>query len=149
MEFTDEQQEYINKLVGDARAEGRKKGAEKVRAEMEDKLDALQSSVAQSEDLADKLSAVEEKLGLHREALDTFLKARLSKLSDPVKKAVEALPLDTLGKLNWLAEHEEVFVSEKSPGTPRDPGPQVRSPKDVPTIRSIRREQEGKRRLSL
>lgn len=142
VEFTPEQQEYVNKLVGEARVKAREQAqaqaaadgqAAKEKAERE----ALEAS-AEWEKLAKKAQArvtelepASEKLDAYVKVVDSILAKRIEALGDRAKVAVDALPgnLSALEKLDWLNKNAELFQHNggSGPGTPMRP---VR-PRDV------------------
>lgn len=122
VEFSTEQQEVLDRLIGDARKAGRE-AAEK---------SAHEASLVHSNEwkaLADtraariaELEPLEASLTKHQEVLKEILKARLESLGDAAKTAVKALPksLGTLEKLAWLSANEGLFGEGGGPvGTPR------------------------------
>jgi hypothetical protein len=117
IEFNEEQQKYVDKLVGKARTEGREAG----KSELEEELEALKA-VAQERE-----AELEELKGKHSKASDTLeavLEKRTSGLGEGVKNALDSLPFDTLEKIEWLDEHADAFVTDQSdkkevPGTPK------------------------------
>lgn len=133
MEFTDEQQAYIDKLVGQARQEGRKSGSEKAKQELAEKeRKELEASLEESQEWkrlakerADKIAELEplsEKLEAYQGVVEGLLKSKVEELD--AEKVVKALPeqMTDLEKLNWLTENAELFGGGASdPGTPRRP----------------------------
>lgn len=144
VEFSEEQQAYINKLVGDARKEGRDKAAreaedarrtaedeaeqkrleeqkefEKLANDRKAKLDALEAQVKTLAEQNEKyISAIKAKLETERKGLPDHITALLDKL-DPVDQ------------LEWLAGNAEAAKKPsgaQSPGTPTRP----RKPSEPP-----------------
>lgn len=114
-------QEEVNDLTGTARKEGREVGVKKTKEEVNEQLSELQAF----KDLAEKREADLEKLNSnvesYSEAVEGVLELRKEKMSKKAKKALEDLPIDSLGKLKWLNENKELF--EKTPGTPKSEPP--------------------------
>jgi len=103
-------QEEVNKLVGEARKEGHEKGAEKTRAELTAELEALRGFKTQAESQAESLQK-------YQGVLEGILTSRLEGFDEKAKAAVQELPLDTVGKLEWLNKHGAVFG--EAHGTPK------------------------------
>jgi len=127
-------QEQVNKLVGEARKEGRKAGIQKAKEELEaQKRKDLEQSLEKSEEwkqLADerasKLAEMEplaEQVEGYKEVIAALLSDKVEALGDRAKAAVEALPdsLTDLDKLNWLRSNAGLFSGEEAenPGTPK------------------------------
>jgi hypothetical protein len=136
IEFTDEQQKYVDKLVGKARKEGREAG----KSEVQDELDALKT-VAQERET--ELEELKGKHGKASETLETVLDKRVEGMGEGVRSALDSLPFDTLEKLEWLDEHADAFVADQSeedeeedkgPGTPKR-APKKDKPKSRPKPR--------------
>jgi len=133
MEFTDEQQAFIDKLVGDARTKARAKAessladktakeqakaaAEKLAADKEyEKL-----SVSQADRIAE-LEIYETQAKAYGELIAGILKDRVKALGESAKKAVDGLPasLTAIQKLEWLNKNEELFQAQSNGvGSPR------------------------------
>jgi hypothetical protein len=135
IEFTEEQQKFVDKLVGQARKEGRESGD----AELKQKYDALKT-------VSDEREAELKKLkGEHKtasETLEQVLERRLEGYDEGVSAALETLPLDTMEKLKWIDEHGSLFTgsagdggegTDKGPGTPK-PSPKDSKPKPKPKV---------------
>jgi hypothetical protein len=124
MEFTDEQQEYIDKLVGQARQEGRKSGSEKAKQELRKELEQSEEFKRLARERAERIEELEplaEKVERYQGVISGLLESRLGELGDKAKNAVEALPdvMTALDKLNWLTENADLFGGEKAHGTPK------------------------------
>lgn len=144
IEFSPEQQAYLDKLIGDARKEGRDKAAreaedarrtaedeaeqkrleeqkefEKLANDRKAKLDALEAQVKTLAEQNEKyVSAIKAKLEAERKGLPDHIMALLDKL-DPVDQ------------LEWLAGNAEAAKKPsgaQSPGTPTRP----RKPSEPP-----------------
>jgi len=131
IQFTDDQQAFIDKLVGKTRIETREKAtAEAMAARRVEADKAAQEQLAAAEEwkkLAEmhegrvrELEPFEIEAKAYRELVTTMLKDRIKELGDVAKKAVEALPLTDLEKLNWLNKNRALFATESTPkvGTP-------------------------------
>lgn len=122
VEFTEEQQAYVNKLVGDTRVKARGKAeqdlADKTAKEKADaEVVALaaekkwQVLAGRYEVRAKELEGFELQAKAYGELITGMLKDRIKTLGDGAKKAIAALPdsLDDLEKLNWLNQNEALF----------------------------------------
>jgi len=124
IEFTDEQQAWVNKLVGDARTKARSKAksdlAEKTAKE---KTDAEVKSLAAEKKWQELAERHEAKVGeleqfeiqakAYSELIAGMLNDKIKALGEGAKKAITALP-ETLGdleKLNWLNANESLFTT--------------------------------------
>jgi len=110
MDFSEEQQAEVNRLVGLARSEGRQKGKEEAAKEHEGQIQELTTKAGESDALKTKLES-------YQKALEGTLAKSLESLDAKAKAAVEALPLDVMGKLDWLNAHVGVF--HPPVGTPK------------------------------
>lgn len=131
VEFSAEQQAYLDKLIGDARKQGREKAEADAKAEAaKAKADAEQAALkeqAEWQKLAEqheaKVAELEpqiEALAAQTEAYSTviaeLLEADIEELGDKAKAAIEALPgePDTLAQLQWLKANWGLFKSEEA-----------------------------------
>lgn len=132
-EFTDEQQRFIDKLVGSARIKSREKATQdaqvaqaKIASEAEQtKLEADENWKKLVEMHAGRVAELEPyevEAKAYRELIESMLKDRVKALGETAKKAVAALPksLTALERLNWLNQNEALFGTESTPrvGTP-------------------------------
>ena len=127
--FTDEQQKFVDKLVGNARVKSRERATQDAQA--------AQSKVAneaeQSKLEADKnwerlvemhtgriaeLEPYEAEAKAYRELIGSMLKDKVKALGETAKKAVAALPesLTALDRLTWLNQNEALFNTESVSG---------------------------------
>lgn len=111
MDFNDEQQAELNRLVGLARSEGRQKGKEEATKELQGKIEELTGKAAEADTLKGQLES-------YQKALEGTLAKSLESLDPKARAAVEALSLDPVAKLEWLKEHGEVF--SRPVGTPQN-----------------------------
>jgi len=132
IEFTEEQQVWVNKLVGDARTKARSQ-AEKALADETAKAQAKAAdaklaadqeykklSISQTSRIAE-LELFETQAKAYGELIAGMLKARVKALGEDAKKAIAALPesLSDLDKLNWLTTNESLFQGQGGQvGTP-------------------------------
>lgn len=119
-EFTDEQQEKVDELVGQARKEGRAKGKEQAEQTLQERIDELEQYKAEAEELGGELEGKESTLDDYQSTVEDILDSRVEGLGEEVKDALEDLPLGPLGKLQWLNEHGEELFSGQTPGTPKN-----------------------------
>jgi len=105
MEFTEEQQEYINKLVGEARTKAREKALEEAQGIAETKLTELRSQFAVD-------------LEAHEQFVASVLEDKLQALGDRARQAVESIP-NGVDKIAWLNANAELFTTNTSVGTPK------------------------------
>lgn len=137
VEFTEEQQAAINKLIGDAR----KKSRSQAQAALEAKL-AKEKEVADQTALAankewekltgqlqtrvKELEPLEAEAKAYGELVESMLKDKIKALGDAAKKAVAGLPdtLTAVEKLDWLSKNEGLFqAGGDGVGTPARPKP--------------------------
>lgn len=122
MEFTKEQQEHINKLVGEARVKAREVAKTQHEGDQaKAKEDAEKAALAANQkwqELAEKhearakeLEPFEGQAKAYSELIAGMLKDKIKGLGDTAKKAVGALPetLSSLEKLEWLNANEALF----------------------------------------
>lgn len=135
MEFTDEQQTEVNRLVGEARVKAREKATTEAEAktakEQEEAKQAAMAAQAQWQELAEtrdarikELEAYEPRVKAYEEKLDGMLKDTIESLGDAAKNAVEGLPesMTAIEKLNWLNKNEGLFKADgDGVGTPGRP----------------------------
>lgn len=136
VEFTTEQQAYLDKLIGDARKQGRDKAqadfekeAEKAKSEAEKEslkeqakwqelAEQHEAKVAELEPQVETLTAQVEAYEI---VITEMLNTQVGALGDEAKSAVENLPGEpnALSKLKWLTSNEGLFAPDgKPPGTP-------------------------------
>ena len=123
--FTAEQQEFIDKLVGNARVKSREKATLDAKAAQ----DKVANEAEQSKLEADKnwerlvemhtgriaeLEPYETEAKAYRELVESMLKNKVKAFGDAAKTAVAALPksLTALERLNWLNQNEALFGTE-------------------------------------
>lgn len=133
--FSDEQQEFFNKRMGEARVKAR----ELAKADFEEAAKAATEKAAQEKLQAEKewqklatmhsdrvkeLEPFEVEAMAYRAMVADLLKDRVKELGDKAKVAIKALPesLSDLEKLNWLNKvaSEGAFATEETSrvGTP-------------------------------
>lgn len=139
IEFSSEEQKFIDKLVGNARVKAREKAQADAKSAQDQAVkDAQQAKLEADKEwqkLADmnaarvtELEPFEAEAKAYRELVTGMLKDQVKVLGDAAKKAVAALPesLSDLDKLNWLNQNQELFGVE-------DPSGRVRQVKQVGT----------------
>lgn len=126
IEFTEEQQPQVDKLVGTSRTEGFAKGYEKAKLEFEAKTTKDKEATDQAALKAEKkwqdlfeaeeakvkeLEPLLEKVKGYEEIVAKQLATALEGLSDAAKKAVKALPesMDATAKLAWITASQELI----------------------------------------
>lgn len=127
--FNDEQQKFIDKLIGSARVKARELAKAEFEAAAEDATAETErkelAASAEFEKLAQmhatrvtELEPFEAEATAYRTLITGFLKDRVKVLGDAAKKAVGALPegLSDLDKLNWLDANQELFSVEGPSG---------------------------------
>lgn len=116
MEYSEEQQEHLNKLVAEARREGREQGIKKAENQLKELKEQLEAAESRKKALKESQEAKED-------ILNSILESRAAELGKAAKTAVEALPekLTVMEKLEWLNENSEFF--KKIPGTPKPEPP--------------------------
>ena len=133
MEFSEEQQEHINKLVGDARVKAREVAeaqykADQVKAKEDSEKAALaadqkwQELAAKHEARATELEPLQAQVETYQKMVGRMLRERIKDLGDAAKKAIEGLPegMAALEKLDWLNRNEGLFQSAgDGVGTPQ------------------------------
>jgi len=153
MQFTEEQQAHINKLVGDARVKAREKAEADATAQAaKDKATADQAAlVAQQEwkKLAeqhkarvDELEPLTKQVEGYEELVRGLLKDAVEKLGERAKTAIDGLPksMTAIEKLNWLHKNEELFQADGPTGigTPgklsKPPGKKKNEPRRVTSL---------------
>jgi hypothetical protein len=130
--FTNEQQELVNRLVGEARVKAREKAVEDYKIEAE-KLakDAEHEKLIEEEkfkELAETFEAKVRELEPFKAQAERFdsvievmLEKRFKELGEAAKKAVEMLD-NPLAKLEWLEANASLFTAKNdSIGTPIAP----------------------------
>ena len=120
MEFTEEQQKYVNDLVGQARIKARQKAEEDAKAAIEAAKQQAEAEAAQAE----QVEALQGQIKAYDAVITGLLEARLAEFGEAAEKAVEVLP-DSLTKLNWLNANAGLFQAPAGDGvgTPGKPNP--------------------------
>jgi len=132
IEFSEQQQAIVDKLVGDARIKAREKATTDATA-AQDKATSEAEKVALAaeakwQELAEKhearvkeLEPLEGQATSYRELIAGMLKERVKALGDGAKKAVAALPegMTAAAKLSWLNANVELFQPGDGVGTPK------------------------------
>lgn len=132
--FSEEQQKFVDKLIGKARISAREKATtDSAAAQEQTRLAAEQTKLEADknwEKLVEmhvgrisELEPLEVQVKVYAELIDGLLKDRIKVLGDAAKKAVEALPenLTAIERLNWLNANESLFTTE-------GPAPRVGTP---------------------
>lgn len=133
--FTDEQQEYVDKLVGDARVKARTKAETEQAAKVTKEQDTASKTALAAEKKWKELAAVHEarvkalepleaQAKAYETLLDGMLKDRVKALGDAAKQAIAALPtaMTSVEKLEWLNKNEALFqTTGDGVGTPQRP----------------------------
>ena len=129
--FTEEQQEFLNKLVGETRIKARETAKREFEEELAKRQEEVDLQVLETEgkwkELVEKhqsrileLEPLTNRVEKYQEVVDRMLKDKLKVLGEAAQKAVKALPgdLDSLEVLQWLTENEGLFAgSERERGT--------------------------------
>jgi DNA repair ATPase RecN len=126
--FSDEQQKFLDKLIGKARTKARELAKTEFETAAKDATaDAEREQLAAAAEwqkLADmhadrvtELEPFEAEAKAYRELIAGMLKDKVKALGDAAKKAVKALPngLSDLDRLNWLNANQALFETD----TPR------------------------------
>lgn len=145
--LTDEQQAFVDDLVGKARTKAREKAQADATAQVaKDREAAEQAALVtnkQWQELAQKhearvkeLEPFEASAKEYTKLVEGMLEDRIEALGEAAEKAVKALPgsMTATDKLAWLKENEELFqVAGDGVGTPGRPKlkPGKRTAKDV------------------
>lgn len=122
IEFTDEQQAHIDKLVGKARAEGRGKATADHEAQVAKDKETADAAALVTEkkwqELAEKTQArvkelepLEAQAKAYEEMVEGMLKDKVKSLGETAKKAVKNLPkgMTAIERLNWLNKNVKLF----------------------------------------
>jgi hypothetical protein len=120
--FTEEQQAFVDKLVGDARVKAREKAVAEQEAQVtRDKAAAetaalieqqkWQQLAEQSQARVAELEPLAEKAKRYEELVANQLEATLKELPEAAQKAVNELPegMDATTKLEWLTKNKGLF----------------------------------------
>lgn len=133
--FTAEQQEFVDKLVGDTRIKARTKAeADQAALAAKEAEETNRANLAAQEEWqklatthearVKQLEPLEAQVKAYDELIVGMLKDRVKALGDAAKKAVDALPeaMTALDKLNWLNKNEGLFQGgSDGVGTPKRP----------------------------
>lgn len=132
--FTDDQQKYVDKLIGDARVKAREKAESDGKAQAaKDKAAADQTALAaqqqwetlakQHEGRVRELEPLVKQVEGYEELIKGLLKDAVEVLGDAAKTAVNGLPgMTAIEKLDWLHKNEGLFqVASGGVGTPGRP----------------------------
>jgi len=122
MEFTKEQQEFVDKLVGEARVKAREVAktqydAAQAKAKEDSEKAALaadqkwQELAAKHEARVTELEPLVAEAKAYSKLIDGMLKAKIKEFGDAAKTAVKALPdgMSPLAQLEWLTKNEGLF----------------------------------------
>lgn len=146
IEFSDEQQALVDKLIGDARVKARDKAVTDAKAS-QDKLagkaeTAALAAEAKWQELAGKhearvkeLEPFEGQAADYRKLITGMLDKQVKAMGEAAKKAVKALPesMTALQKLDWLNTNEELFAATgDGVGTPKRPKNKTKGDTGVP-----------------
>lgn len=118
--FTEEQQAFVDELVGKARVKAREKAeaeftaqantsaaeAEEARLKAEKQWETL---AANAQAKVKELEPYQAEAVAYRELISGMLKDKVKALGDDAKKAVAGLNMSDLDKLNWLNANENIF----------------------------------------
>lgn len=145
VEFSEEQQKFVDELVGTARVKAREKAQSDFEAQTaKAKTDSEKAALAAEQkwkELAEvhaarvqELEPLSAQVQAYTTLIEGMLKDRMKALGDAAKKAVGALPeaMSPLEKLSWLNQNEALFkASGDGVGTPPRPRPvaQTETPK--------------------
>ena len=135
MEFNEEQQAFVDKLVGDARVKAREKAQSDFEAKLQAEKEAAERQAmvdqAKWKELAESSSAKLQELEALAPQLEKYegliadmLQSKVKALGDSAQKAVEALPesMGAVEKLEWLSKNVELFqAAGDGVGTPKRP----------------------------
>ena len=131
-EFTEEQQELVNKLIGEARTKARAKAKAELAAAQEQANEEAQKAqmaadgkwqelVATQEARISELEPFQAQAEAYQSLIEDMLKGKIKELGEAAKTAIAGLPesLSALDKLNWLNKNAELFTTPGgSVGTP-------------------------------
>lgn len=148
IKFTEEQQKFIDKRIGQARMKAKEKAIAEAKTAQDDAAKAAEqaklAAEAEWKKLADmhadrvkELEPFEAQAKAYTELITGMLKDRIKVLGDLAKKAVEALPagMSALEKLDWLNKNQELFGTESvkvgSPAKKIKAQTTDKSPKDL------------------
>jgi seryl-tRNA synthetase len=138
VEFTPEQQQHIDKLIGDRLARAQDKwqqeqerikakaseAAEQKRLEDEKNyqklLEKATGKIAELEPLPAQLEQAQGVIEAYRQTIGDILANEIKVLGDAAKTAVDNLPgqPDELGKLKWLNANKALFSQQQQPAQP-------------------------------
>lgn len=131
VQFTEDQQEFLNKLVGDTRVKARETAKKEFEEELVKRQEEVDLQVLETEgkwkELVEKhqsrileLEPLVEQVEKYQKIIEKMVADRLKVLGDVAKVAVKSLPgdLNDLEILHWLNENEGLFVNpERERGT--------------------------------
>ena len=133
IQFTAEEQKFIDKLVGSARVKSREQAKADFEAQSKEAQSEAERTRLATENEWKKLAEMHEgrvrelepyetEAKAYRELIEGMLKDKVKVLGDAAKKAVAGLPesLSALERLSWLNQNEGLFAVESTPkvGTP-------------------------------
>ena len=137
--FTDDQQKYVDKLIGDARVKAREKAqADALAQATKDKETANQAAMVakqewqalaeQHKTRVDELEPLVKQVEGYEELVKGMLKDTIETLGEKAKNAVAGLPksMTAIEKLNWLHKNEALF--QETGGGVGTPGKLTRPP---------------------
>lgn len=131
--FTEDQQKFVDKRIGQARISAREKAEAKAQLSQDQAAEQAEQTRLEGEKewqklakhheaRADELEPLEAQLKAALEVVEGILKDRIKALGDDAKKAVAGLPgtLSASDKLIWLNTNEGLFTTDdkKVLGTP-------------------------------
>ena len=135
MEFTKEQQELVNKLVGEARVKaGELAKTQHEAAQVKAKEDSEKAALAANQEWqalakkhearATELEPLQAQVETYQKLVGKMLRDKVKDLGDAAKKAIDGLPegMSALEKLGWLTKNEGLFQAGDGVGTPQSKG---------------------------
>lgn len=150
--FSEEQQTFVDKLVGKARVKARELAKEEFEAAAKEaSTEAERKELAASAefeklatmhaDRVKELEPFEVEAMAYRAMVADMLKDRIKELGDKAKVAIKALPpsMSDLERLNWLNKNQELFATEGTSrvGTPASKQKKLQKEQDVAGRRRV------------
>mgnify|MGYP001083276527 CR=1 FL=1 len=127
VEFSEEQQELVDKLVGSARVKAREQAQAEIEKAKEAAVEVALKEQGEWRTLAEKAQAKLEELEGAAERAEVYegviadmLESRVKELGEEAQAALDGLSLSAIEKLNWLNRNEGLFkVQSDGVGTPQ------------------------------
>jgi hypothetical protein len=118
--FTPEQQEYLNKLIGQARVQGRESARQEFETQQAEDEGNFETLYQQAKDRLAELEPLEGKVETLETAVKSLLDDKLAALPEAARKAVDGLPasMSVQDKLKWIEDNGDLFNVAATGGTP-------------------------------